>query len=60
MEVKIDKKRKAIIQALATLKIDGIYLTQNFLDSYKKKVIEELCETPRLVLKSGDKNGNVR
>lgn len=57
MKKKLEKKRKAITQALANLKIDGIEINKNYLFLYEDKIIESLSNEVKLTLKTGGNNG---
>lgn len=59
MDKELEKKRKAINQALATLKIDGITVNDSYLLTYKNIVYKMLFESdqPSLKLKLGGSNG---
>ena len=52
MKKKLEKKRKAITQALANLKIDGIEINKNYLFLYEDKIIESLSNEVKLTLKN--------
>lgn len=57
MKKKLEKKRKAITQALANLKIDGIEINKNYLFLYEDKIIESLSNEVKLTLKTGGNDG---
>lgn len=49
-------REKAIEQALASLRIDKIYLSQDYLNSYRKKSGLPVEKSSKLVLKRSKKN----
>lgn len=57
MKKKLEKKRKAITQALANLKIDGIEINKNYFFLYEDKIIESLSNEVKLTLKTGGNDG---
>ncbi len=55
-----EKLRKAIMQAAASLWIDHLPLSKEYVDEYYQKKIQEIKqkkENPSLILKRGGKNG---
>lgn len=55
--MEVNKRRKAIIQAQASLRIDRIYLRPNYLVSYIKQSTQPVSNGPILILKRGGKSG---
>ena len=51
------KKEKAIAQALASLRIDRIYVKPEFVNSYRQKHNLTTSSGMKLVLKRGGNNG---
>ena len=48
--------KKAIIQAYASIKMDDLPLSKEYVLNYTARRIKELKEEPKLVLKRGDKS----
>lgn len=55
--MEVNKKRKAIVQAQASLRIDRIYLRPSYLVSYINQSTKTINNGPTLVLKRGGTNG---
>lgn len=53
-----NKTEKAIIQARASMAIDKIYVSDKFVETYKKKRDIPVPAGPKLILLRGGKNGN--
>jgi hypothetical protein len=53
-----NKTEKAIIQARANMAIDKIYVSDKFVETYKKKRGLPVPTGPKLILLRGGKNGN--
>ncbi len=52
------KKEKAIEQAIATLRIDHIYLKDEFIEDFKKKNNAPVIKGATLTLRRRNPNGN--
>lgn len=59
MNIDKDKLEKAIEYAIASLKIDGIHLSQEFLDVYRKKYNLEVTKRKVLVY-TKEKNNHAK
>ena len=60
MVMELSKKEKAIEQAQASLKIDKIYLGEEFLTSYRIRKGLPVKSGPKLVIKRGIYNASKR
>ncbi len=54
------RKEKAITQAIASLRIDKIYVKPEFITSYRQKHNLHVEPAPKLVLRKGGNNGSTR
>ncbi len=52
-----NKKEKAMASAIASLKIDKIYLKEDFINEFRKKNNLNVESGPKLILRREEKNG---